>query len=53
VLDDDGFVLSFEAEAEAREAADRRWSELVREVNKVAPAQPAPGQKNRRTRSGQ
>ena len=34
-------------------AADRFWQELVRRVNQAAPAQPAPGRKNSRTRSGQ
>ncbi len=34
-------------------AADRLWQELVRRVNQAAPAQPEPGRKNSRTRSGQ
>ena len=38
---------------QAGAAADRLWQELVRSVNQAAPDQPAPGRKNRRTRSGQ
>ncbi len=38
---------------QARAAADRLWQDLVRSVNQAAPAQPAPGRKNSRTRSGQ
>ncbi len=38
---------------QAREAADRLWQDLVRSVNQAAPAQPAPGRKNSRTRSRQ
>jgi len=37
----------------AHAAADRLWQDLVRSVNQAAPAQPAPGRKSSRTRSGQ
>jgi hypothetical protein len=38
----------------AREAADRLWQEIVREMNEAAPDQPASDRdKNRRGRSGQ